>query len=54
MCEGKYRRWTFSGVLERLKSILNQILVIDDTKIAIKSTPDDEQQPILDLLGVSL
>lgn len=52
--EGKYRRWTFSMVLERLKSIRDQTLVIDDTEIAIKSTPDDEQQHILDLLGVSL
>ena len=36
--EGKYRRWTFSGVLERLKSIREQILEIDDTEIAINTT----------------
>lgn len=52
--EGKDRRWTFAGVLERLKGIRQETVVLDQTEVALKTTPDDEQQHILDLLGVRL
>jgi transposase len=52
--EGKERRWTFAGVLERLKGIRQETVVFDDTEVVLKTTPDDEQQRILDLLSVRL
>jgi transposase len=52
--EGKDRRWTFAGVLERLKGIRQETVVFNDTEVTLKTTPDDEQQQILDLLGVRL
>jgi transposase len=52
--EGKERRWTFAGVLERLKSIRQQTVVFRDTEVTLNTTPDDEQQHLLDLLGVQL
>jgi transposase len=52
--EGKDRRWTFAGVLERLKGIRQETVVFNDTEVTLKTTPDDEQQRILDLLDVRL
>lgn len=52
--EGADRRWTFAGVLERLKGIRQETVVFNDTEVTLKTTPDDEQQRILDLLGVHL
>lgn len=52
--EGKDRRWTFAGVLERLKGIRQETVVFNSTEVILKTTPDDEQQRILDLLGVRL
>ena len=52
--QGKERRWTFAGVLERLKGIRQETVVFNDTEVRLKTTPDDEQQRILDLLGVRL
>ena len=70
--EGKDRRWTFAGVLERLKGIRQETVVFRDTaatlatqgakianpakgtEVTLRTTPDDEQQRILDLLGVRL
>jgi hypothetical protein len=70
--EGQDRRWTFAGVLERLKSIRQETVVFSDTaatlgtqgtknanpaqetEVTLGTTPDDEQQRILDLLGVRL
>jgi len=52
--EGKDRRWTFAGVIERLKGIRLQTLVFNQTEVELTSTPDDEQQRLLDLLGVRL
>jgi transposase len=52
--EGQDRRWTFTGVLERLKGIRQETVVFDKTEITLKTTPDDEQQRILDLLDVRL
>ena len=52
---GSGRRWTFCGVVERLKSIRKTALTIGGTAIDSKiTTPDSEQQEILDLLGVKL
>jgi hypothetical protein len=51
---GKNRRWTFEGILQRLKSIQEQTLVIKDSEIRLNTTPDEEQQTILDLLKVKL
>lgn len=52
--EGQDRRWTFAGVLERLKGIRQETVVFNNTEVTLKTTPDDEQQQILDLLGVRL
>lgn len=52
--QGAERRWTFAGVLERLKGIRQETLVFDQTEVTLKTTPDDEQQTILDLLDVRL
>jgi len=52
--EGKDRRWTFAGVLERLKGIRQETVVFPEAEVTLKTTPDDEQQRILDLLGVRL
>jgi transposase len=52
--QGAERRWTFAGVLERLKGIRQETLVFDQTEVTLKTTPDDEQQTILDLLDVHL
>lgn len=52
--QGKERRWTFSGIVQRLKSIQEQTLAFNDTEVPLKTTPDDEQQEILDSLGVKL
>ncbi len=52
--QGKDRRWTFAGVLERLKAIRQQTVAIQDSEVVLETTPGDEQQRILDLLGVAL
>ena len=52
--QGKDRRWTFAGVLERLKGIRQETVLFNNTEVTLKTTPDDEQQQILDLLGVQL
>lgn len=52
--EGKERRWTFAGALERLKGIRLETLVFNDTQVELKTVPDDEQQRLLDLLAVRL
>ncbi len=52
--QGQDRRWTFAGVLERLKAIRQQTVAIQDAEVVLETTPDDEQQRILDLLGVAM
>ena len=52
--EGKDRRWTFVGVLERLKTIRQQTIVLHHSEVVVHTTPDDEQQQILDLLGTAM
>ena len=51
---GKDRSWTFSKVIERLKSIRVQEVKIGEVKLRIKSTPDEEQKMILDMLGIRM
>jgi len=52
--EGKDRRWSFVGVLERLKTIRQQTIVLQNSEVVVQTTPDDEQQQILDLLGIAM
>jgi len=55
--DGKYKekRWTFQHVVERLKSIRITENLIDGVVVKKEvSQPDEEQQKILDLLGVKL
>jgi len=51
---GKERLWTFSKVIEDLKSIRKQEVKIGEVKLHIRSSPDEEQKMLLDLLGVRL
>lgn len=48
---GKDRRWTFAHVIERLKSIRRETVVIQGTEMQIDNQPDAEQQYLLDLLA---
>ena len=50
--QGKDRRWTFPGVLERLKSIREETGVMQGHEVTWITTPDEEQQQLLDLLEV--
>lgn len=53
--EGKNRQWTWARVIERLKAIRIETLRIGGTEIPnVVSTPDTDQQQILDLLKVKL
>lgn len=53
--EGKNRRWTWAGILERLKSIRIQTCRVGLAVLPnVISRPDAEQQRILDLLKVKL
>jgi hypothetical protein len=53
--KGKNRQWTWARVIERLKAIRKQTLRIGGTEIPdVISTPDADQQRILDLLNVNL
>jgi hypothetical protein len=48
------KKWTFDLIIERLKSIRQQTVIIKNKKIKIISTPDEEQKKILKLLGIKL
>lgn len=50
--KGKNRQWSLPIVLERLKSIRIEKNIIEGVALEIKTTPDKEQQYLLDLLGV--
>ena len=51
----KEKRWTFEGIIERLKSIRITENLIDGIVIKKEiSKPDQEQQQILDLLNIKL
>lgn len=53
--KGKYRRYSFSIILERLKSLRSEKIKIGSVTInGIKTRPDQEQIKILELLKVSL
>ncbi len=50
--QGQDRRWTFAGVLERLQSIREETGVMQGHEVSWITTPDEEQQKILDRLEV--
>jgi transposase len=50
---GKDRRWTWAGVLERLKSLHRQTVSMNGTSVTLTSRPDDEQEELLRLLEVA-
>ena len=53
--KGKNRQWTWARVIERLKAVRTETLRIGGTEIPnVISTPDTDQQRILDLLKVKL
>jgi hypothetical protein len=45
-------RWTWAGVLERLKGIRRQTVTMNGTVVTLTSRPDEEQQELLRLLKV--
>ena len=52
--EGSERRWTFAGVVERLKSIRQETVEIGGTEVQLTTTPDEEQAKLLELLKVAV
>lgn len=52
--EGKKRFWTFENVIERLKSIRQDEIMVAGTVCKVITQPDNDQQKILSLLKVSL
>ena len=53
--EGQQRRWSLEVVLERLKSLRREDILIGGVIVGLKhSAPDAEQQKILDLLDVKV
>jgi transposase len=51
---GKKRFWTIDRLIERLKSIRKEKRVINGIDIYEITIPDDEQQKILDILGIKM
>jgi len=51
---GKDRRWTWAGVLERLKGIRRQTVSMNGTSVTLTSRPDDEQLHLVESLEVNL
>ena len=51
---GKDRRWTWAGVLERLKGLRRQTVKMHGTAVTLTSRPDEEQKRLLELLEVAL
>lgn len=49
--KGKDRRWTFANVIERLKSIRRETVVMNNVEVRIDNEPNQEQQHIIDLLA---
>ncbi len=52
--KGSERRWTFPGVVERLKSIRQERVEIGGTEVQLTTTPDEEQTKLLELLKVAV
>lgn len=51
---GKHRQWTMENVIERLKGIRRQRVSVAGVPFDQVTSPDEEQQKILDLLKVKL
>ena len=51
---GRSKKYTLANVIERLKSIRQEKIDFQGIITFSITKPDDEQQKILDLLGVSL
>lgn len=52
--EGEQRRWTFRGVIDSLAQITRNKVSANGVEFYQNSTPTDEQEQILKLLGVNL
>jgi transposase len=53
--EGENRRWSVETVIARLKSIRIEKCILGKAKVAmVRNRPDDEQQMILELMGVKM
>ncbi len=50
----KHRRWSFANVLERLKAIRQERAKLNGVEFNQITTPEEDQQQILDLLNVTL
>jgi hypothetical protein len=50
----KQRRWSFANVLERLKAIREERAQLNGVEFNQLTTPEEDQQKILDLLKVKL
>jgi hypothetical protein len=51
---GSHRKYSFDYVLECLKSIRREDIQFIDATTAVTTTPTDEQNHILNLLGVAV
>ena len=56
MAYGKYKErfWTFANVMERLKSIRREEIVVAGVAYRTISQPDNDQSKILQLLNIKL
>jgi len=52
--QGNEQRWTFRGVIDCLAQITRNTVSAQGVELYQNSTPTDEQQQILDLLGVTM
>ena len=52
--EGKQRQWTFQNVIQRLMAIRREKVSLAGVDFFQITTPEPDQQRILDLLGVKL
>ena len=52
--KGKHREWTFENVIQRLMAIRREKVSLADVEFFQTTTPEPDQQRILDLLGVKL
>ncbi len=52
--EGKHRQWTFENVIHRLMTIRREKVSMAGVEFFQVTTPEPDQQRILDLLGVRL
>ncbi len=48
------KKWIFDLIIERLKNIRKQTIIIKNKEIKIISTPDEEQKKVPKLLGIKL